>query len=744
MLETNIRLFKYGPNLFLDVRRVKVEALQVSAKQLESACGTLRQRHRLAAVRDTVGGGDHLLVASRDPVRVEKLEVGGWPLTLTDTGSQRLQATDSRQANALAHLLERALLMYLDRRTDLWSLGSPRQWYGSQPFATKAGIAAYRGYRVSVIPIEGAGVGAVAHLNTAFFTADPVAYFFDETVPQAEQQRRQALFERYGARQAEQTASLLYQAARRPMTCALEKFLAGKTCGNTPSPKINNQTYDSVYDYYRQNSPDLNVQADDSVALVSFPWSNDVVPVAAKLLYARVMNDAVPPALSQVDKLKPHERRWETQRFWQTVGTRFLGRGLEDYFWQPPAEKVQTITFPMLRFGKNQLLSPPAQTNAHAYGNHFRTRFGYLKTSGCYYVPPTIDRKIIIAHSQGLPSASLDDFEAAVTERLQSWVGKTFSVEKLAYTDVKAVIDTLNKRSEGFVIFILDGSVDAYYLLSAKLKSLRVKRVTAAELRDQHAAARGRWHSFVDLTMLDVVEQLGCVPWGVAPDDLHYNAYLGIDVGEKRRHFALALLAHNQRLPYWLGGDAYHKPRADQEAISSTILSDKISEIGQMVPAQMRPLASILILRDGRQSGEEGQAIQTATQELIDHGVFAPDVRVDVVDFAKSSLREIRHWEQTAKNRQFNALEGTALHLDQNTVVLTTTGQATLRQGTANPLVLTATQDGVDMKAVAEDVFALAQLNWANPKVGQRLPHIIRVVDNILEAKMAEETRGLA
>jgi hypothetical protein len=48
------------------------------------------------------------------------------------------------------------------------------------------------------------------------------------------------------------------------------------------------------------------------------------------------------------------------------------------------------------------------------------------------------------------------------------------------------------------------------------------------------------------------------------------------------------------------------------------------------------------------------------------------------------------------------------------------------------------------MRAVAEDVFALAQLNWGNPKVGQRLPRVIRVVDDILEAKMAEETRGLA
>lgn len=81
--------------------------------------------------------------------------------------------------------------------------------------------------------------------------------------------------------------------------------------------------------------------------------------------------------------------------------------------------------------------------------------------------------------------------------------------------------------------------------------------------------------------------------------------------------------------------------------------------------------------------------------------------------------------------------------LDSRTVVLANTGAATLHQGTANPLVLTATHDGVDMLAVSSDVFAAAQLNWSSPRVAQRLPVSIRRTDQELEARRAQEIRGL-
>jgi hypothetical protein len=748
MIETNIRLFKYGPKLYLDVRRVKVEALQVNAKLLESVCYQLqRHPHRLAAARDVIEGVHHLLVANLKPVQIKGLSIGNWQVDLTEVGTKRLEVSDQLQANALARILERYLLIHLERNTDLWSLGDPRQWYSPESFQEEAGIAAFAGFRVSVIPIEGAGIGAVAHLNTAFFTANPISYFFDPSIPEAEWQRRQGLFNRYQARQPDQKASLLYKLPHRRMTCFLVEFLAGKTCGDTKPPKINNQTYASVYDYYQQTYPELNIQKGDPVALVSFSWSNDVVPVAANLLYMRVMNEAVPQDLAQVDKLKPDERKRETEQFWQKVGMRFLGRELEADFWQPPAERVYTLAFPVPRFGQTKTLDPPSQPDVSAYQAHFRARLPSLKKFGCYYVPPTLERKIIVAHPMALTPDVLAEFVGAVMERLQGWTGKRFDLETLPYTEVGAMIDKLNNRPEGFVIFVLDDTDNAYYLLSAKLKKLRLKRVTAAELREKHTEVTrrpGLWHSFVDLTLLDVLEQLDCVPWGVAPGDLHYNAYLAIDVGEKRRHFALTLLAHNQQLPYWLGGDAYPKPKGDRETIEPDVLSDRIVEVGLSIPPVLRPLTSVLVLRDGRQSGEEATAIQIATEQLIGTRVFTADVRVDVVDFAKSSLREVRLWERADNDRPDNPLEGTVLRLDQNTIVLTTTGRATLHQGTATPLVLTATQDGSDMLTIARDVFALAQLNWANPRVAHRLPHVIRVTDIKLETKMAEETRGLA
>jgi hypothetical protein len=88
-----------------------------------------------------------------------------------------------------------------------------------------------------------------------------------------------------------------------------------------------------------------------------------------------------------------------------------------------------------------------------------------------------------------------------------------------------------------------------------------------------------------------------------------------------------------------------------------------------------------------------------------------------------------------------HAFEGTAILLDERTAVLTNTGAATLHQGTAEPVVLVANTDDVDMAAVAEDVHIAAHLNWSNPDVAQRLPLSLKRTDEELKSRAAQEVR---
>jgi hypothetical protein len=81
--------------------------------------------------------------------------------------------------------------------------------------------------------------------------------------------------------------------------------------------------------------------------------------------------------------------------------------------------------------------------------------------------------------------------------------------------------------------------------------------------------------------------------------------------------------------------------------------------------------------------------------------------------------------------------------LDNDTIILTNTGMATLHTGTATPLALTATHQGIDMKAVASDIFVSTQMNWSNPTMAQRSALSIRQTDALLVERRVQEVRGL-
>jgi hypothetical protein len=150
----------------------------------------------------------------------------------------------------------------------------------------------------------------------------------------------------------------------------------------------------------------------------------------------------------------------------------------------------------------------------------------------------------------------------------------------------------------------------------------------------------------------------------------------------------------------------------------------------------------MLVLRDGRKCGRELEGIRVAQKELGTLGCLAENAHVDVVDLHKRSMKGIRLWERDGAYVA-NVLEGTAVFLDQQTVVLASTGVATLHQGTARPLMLVANDESTDMLAVASDVFATAQLNWSNPRVAQRLPIPSKRTDDELKERAAQEVRRI-
>lgn len=262
----------------------------------------------------------------------------------------------------------------------------------------------------------------------------------------------------------------------------------------------------------------------------------------------------------------------------------------------------------------------------------------------------------------------------------------------------------------------------------------------------KHPGTVRDWQSFVDMSALDVLQQLDCVPWGLA-SQLHYEAQLAIDVGADRRHFALSLLICRPQTSYpafWLDTCVQVKSDTQRETINEVILRDALIGLFQRAKQQrFDPLRSVLILRDGRESGRELEGIEAAQRALIDMGRLEREAPVDVVDCHKYSMKGIRLWDRNGDGDVRHALEGWALFLDNRTAVIVNTGAPILHQGTAEPIMLVARSRDIDMIAVATDVHAGTHLNWSSPGVAQRLPLTLKRTDDELANRAAQEIRRI-
>jgi hypothetical protein len=760
MIETNIRIVEPGVNLRLHARCAEVVTQDLSHDLLQRACGNLQKRYGLAAVvaRDK----SSILVATSGPVPKMVVQADDWRLEVKDSGTTReLCFAELDEAQLLAQLLERCLLAQLESGTKLWTLDSFRNWYVPQPFECASGIAAHRRFEVSSIAIEGVGVGLVVDVGTAFFTEQTVADFFRDDVLAEEKTRLQRRFERLSERQHGQKGTLVYDFGRDKHKCYFDSFANGLTVATVNGLRIQGQTYASLQEYYKRKHG-VDVDGDAPVAKVSFPGINRPQPVIASALRLRVMNNALPDALKQADKIDPQSRRDYLEMFWTRLGDAPFGRGLPMVakgFWCPSRDRAIHIEPPGLVFAGGQVVAAPANGHIGEHRAYYKERHSLLNDAGCLKVPPAITRVLHVAVPRGADENVAMQLAEQVTARLSKWTRKEITPELMMYSTLDEALTRLRRQPPGMVLFIFDDDEPAtYFTLAYELKDWRIKRITLATLQRltlQFQFARNAndprsvslisvprgWDAFIEMNALDVLQHLDCVPWSLASRP-HYEAQLVIDVGADRRYFALSLLICRPQSsdPFRLETIVPIKSDHKQETINHVILCDEIVKLCQrMVRSGLDPIKSMLILRDGHECGREMNAVVEAQQKLISIGFLASVAQVHTVDFHKTSAKGIRLWERIRDCEVRHALEGTALLLDKGTVVLVNTGAATLRQGTAEPLMLVARGDGIDMIAVASDVHAFCHLNWSSPRVAQRLPLALKRTDDELKNRAAQE-----
>jgi hypothetical protein len=107
MLETNVRIIKPGADIGFSARVARVVTQNLSPDLLQKACGTLRNRHALAAVVNS--DKTSLLVATKQPVPDFVVQEDDWRLEVKDSERTRqLRFANPGDRFLLSQLLERA------------------------------------------------------------------------------------------------------------------------------------------------------------------------------------------------------------------------------------------------------------------------------------------------------------------------------------------------------------------------------------------------------------------------------------------------------------------------------------------------------------------------------------------------------------------------------------------------------------------------------------------------------------
>jgi hypothetical protein len=180
------------------------------------------------------------------------------------------------------------------------------------------------------------------------------------------------------------------------------------------------------------------------------------------------------------------------------------------------------------------------------------------------------------------------------------------------------------------------------------------------------------------------------------------------------------------------------------EAINAQFLSDHIvAVVDAALGHDFTPITSLLVLRDGRSCGREPEGIEAGLAQLRERGYVTTDARVDVVEVHKKSLKYVRFWRVADNGMAFNPIEGTAVTLSAKSILLATTGDATVRQGTVEPLMVIGNGHRGNVRDAGEGVFQGAQLNWSSPTVAQSLPLALKRTDEELRSRADQEIRRI-
>lgn len=753
-METNIRLVRNGNNLFLLARLVDVSIQILTHEQLQTICTILKNR-KIAAIPYKTGEKSYLLTEDRDDLKQVSIDIQSEDRRTTyhavlrsSADTIKLFLQDPLQRRFIEELYVRRMQMNILSKTGFKVISkSPNVYYEANPLPSdedmESDIVAYRRYYVFSEYFEGKGLGFGVDVGTSYFARYSVEDFFSK----GNSRRFHQLKERQST---EYKGTLLYKGPNGHSRCYFERYDGTTTLASTDKFTFNGHQFANSFEYFRKLYPGFSVSPTDKVAFVSFKGIG-TVPVPAKYLFLSITLDNVSDDINQQDKLVAQQKRNLIDSFWQRIGSQPFGFGyaaLQDGYYIPSAMDSGAFDFPTINFANGQKLLPPKQKSPYLYKKYFLQKYHNLRECGCYYVPPIMEREIHFVFPSTIPIPSCQTLTNDLSRDVTILTNKEIETIDHQYApgDHLGIIYDLKKNyDKGTVVFVFDyNDPSIYYTLSQELEGWKIIRLTKQELLRKlnklhnHPKGRGHWESYISLNAFKIVTELGCIPY-IFDEPLNYEAQLFIDVSENFSHFGLGLLIYKKGMNRPIL-DYIIKPNPDgrNDLINPHMLQKYLKELilKYLPDFNKYGITKMLALRDGKENRSEYDVFAAVIQEYKEKLPAGFDF--DFVEYHKKSQKSIRLFEFINEEYK-NPLEGSWLAINQSAAILVNTGEGTLTQGTASPLLIKSNYKKIDLKRVLHDVFLTSQLNFGSPRVAQKLTFLAKRIDDLLREKRAQQ-----
>lgn len=616
-------------------------------------------------------------------------------------------------------------------------------------------VNAYRGLKFGVVLLEGMGPHLAADVRTKYIGRRSLAEY-------SESDRESVL--RYHLDldvRVEDRSCFIRDNGTAKIPC--------RYTGET-SQTIGECTYDdsgkTVFQYYRERYKAVSVDPKDDAVFVQDRTGQDSLPVPASRLFPVFTTEYEGLRECSVrSQMTPQERVATIASFLcHLVGVRYGGIPITIKASHLVKERTVFIP-PRLEFGDGQLVDPfpkgyPPSRSETLFDSLVvkwsSRKLPALYEHGPYHNEPLPD--MVLLYPDTINRHTREAFLSALNLEAQRQTGQpirfiqqqsyvTGRSEKMGSSLLRLATQVCSNYPRGLAVVILwdhlQKSVhgELKETVSPMLSQCATERTVRRICSDSGQQAMSQLRNLV----LAILTEAGVKPWVLA-DALHHDLHIGIDTLFERVGYHY-LYGTGGRIIDRQFGECIVRGRWSV-AIKKPDLRRRLIESIQSIVESGHSIESIVIHRDGRWWPSENEALQEAVHHLKTKSILPADARCAAVEIRKNHMpvRLFTNVESGDETFLQNPLPGTYLILDQNRVLLTTTGRpgAWDRRGvSAGSLLLEIAESigEIDIEEIAEDAYWLTHLNWNAPDIEIAHPVTIRWTDEALRETLRSPGR---